>query len=681
MGIFKKKSEFEKDRKQEKKQVRKTARAGKKDARKDARAEKKDARKDAKAEKKEARQDARGTKQDARRDKRADMKDIRRSDLKGKDKRDAKADVRAGKKTAIRGAKDQKKDTRRIANQDKKDRVAAAKDEKKATIKDIREDKRAALAALRIPKAFDRKWVSYLRFQTVEALEIFKPKTLAQLRTICRIATENELEVRAIGSGHSFSEIGQTDGIFVETKQMNKMLTLGPAKRRNRLKAAYHDARKHPMAEFEVGRTIIDLSKELEKTGHALVNQGTYDGQTFWGAVSTSTHGSGIGRGPFPEMVLSLVLVGEGGRTYRIEPTEGITDPGGWNEAGIDELIQDDGTFYSVVCSFGTMGIVYSAIIQLRDFYWLDEWSYITTWDTFKSSFGNPDELIAFLREWDTFSMLVAPHKAEKGRKDGVSFKDEYPLSMTLRRETTERRKIGQTLFFDGLAKVFEDAHVITGKAPAEGRWWLPQIMDLDLKRDDSWMARAGVKSTGKHGWTGEELDPDKLPIKRRNKCYKIFPKGGKLFGGYGLELAFPVERTIEMMDKIIALAEANHENALFHTAPVSIRFVAPASAYASPQYAEDPPNSPYGNGTVMFEVLMAKGTKGGEQALALIEEAMLHEDDVRVHWGLHFDRITTQNASFQSMYPNWNRFVDTFERFNEQGTFHNAFTDRIGLS
>lgn len=669
MGLFKKKSDFEKDRKDQIKQEKKNARQAKKEARKDAREEKKEARQNARADKKDNRQETRAEKKDAREDKRDTMKDVRQSDLTGKEKRDAKKEVRSDKKDAIKIAKQDKQDTKANIKNEKKDRITEAKEIKKETIIDIREAKRAALQALRVPKAFDRKWASYLRFQEVDALEIFKPQTLAHLQTICRIATENDLKVRAIGSGHSFSSVGYTDDIFVETKQMNKMLPLSAAERRRRFKPAYQNAGRSPMAEFEVGRTIIDLSKELEKSGEALGNQGTYDGQTFWGAVSTSTHGSGLKRGPFPNMVLSVVLVGEDGKTFRIEPHGGITNPDGWSEGGIDALIQDDDTFYSVVCSFGCMGIVYSAVIATRPFYWLDEWTYITTWDTFKSSFANAADLRAFLLEWDTFSMLVAPTKAEKGKKDGVTFRGEHPVSLTLRRQSDERRQIGGT-FMDSVAKAFEDLHIITGKAPAEGRWWRPKF--TDLKRDDSWLGRSSVKQTGKHGWTGEALQPDKLPIKRRNKCYKIFPKGGKLFGGYGIELAFPIERTLAVMERILALAEANDDNHLFHTAPVAVRFVAPAQAYASPQFGRE---------TVMFEVLMSKGTKGGEESLALIEENMLHEPDVRVHWGLHVDRISRHNADFTRMYPHWPRFRVIFDRFNQKGTFHNTFTDRIGLS
>ena len=668
VSIFRKKSEFEKDRRDEIKAAKKEARADKKVARQDAREEKKDARQDAREEKKDTRQAAKDARQDARHEKRDALQAIRKSDVKGAAKHDAKRAVRDEKKDTVKVVRQEKKDEKHAATAVRKQRIGAARETKKETLDAIREKKRATLKALRIPRALDRKWVSYLRFQEVRALEIFRPKNLADVQTLCRIATENGLKVRAIGSGHSFSAIGVTDDIFVETQQMHRMLPLAPADRRRRLKAQFQDAQRSPMAEFEVGRTIVDLSKELEKTGHALVNQGTYDGQTFWGAVSTSTHGSGLDRGPFPDMVLSLVLVGENGRTFRIEPRNGITEPRGWKEPGIDELIQDDDTFQSVVCSFGCMGIAYSAVIALRPFYWLDEWTYITTWDTFKASFASPAELREFVARWDTFSMLVAPTEAEHGKKDGVTLKGELAVSLCMREETDERRKIGGT-FTDSLAKVFEDLHIITGKAPAEGNWRRPKL--ADLKRDDSWLANMAVKQTGKRGWTGRELDPAKLPIQRRNKCYKIFPRGGKLFGGYGIELAFPIARTFEVMDRIIELAQQNTEDRMFHTAPVAIRFVKAAGAYASPQYGRE---------TVMFEVLMSKGTTDGVAALKLIEEAMLHEPDIRVHWGLHMDRLSSSNSSLRRMYPRWDRFTATFERFNQAGTFRNEFTERIGL-
>ncbi len=310
----------------------------------------------------------------------------------------------------------------------------------------------------------------------------------------------------------------------------------------------------------------------------------------------------------------------------------------------------------------------------------MNEWTYITTWNGFKESFSNYADLRAFLDRWDTISLLVSPTKAKSGGKDGVKFKGENPMAMNVRLETNETRRIGGTAM-DSITKAFERIGLIDWiKAPAEGRWFTFTV--ADIFPGDAWLAKKAVRASGKRGWMGEAIRPHETPVKRRNKCYKIFPKGGKLFGGYGLELAFPIERTIEMMDRLIELAEANKKDKMFHTAPVAIRFVKPTKAYASPQYAD--PNdrvSAFDNGTVMLEVLMAKGTKDGEKALKIIEANMLNERDVRVHWGLHFDVIDRRNANFERMYPKWPEFRETFRRFNRRGTFHNRFTDRIGLS
>ncbi len=624
----------------------------KKDARTDARDQKKDARQEARADKKDARQDSRDEKKDAREEKRDAMKDIRQSDLKGKEKRDAKKAVRGEKKTDVRDAR-----------QDKKDEIAAVKDTKKAAITDARETKRAALAGLRVPKALDRKWASYLRFQTVDALEIYQPKTIDHLKSIMTVAAETRCKVRAIGSGHSFSEIGVTDDIFVQTHKYDAVLPLTPAVRQRRFKTPHQDARRSHLVELEVGITIIELSKALEKDGLALANQGTYDGQTFWGAVSTSTHGSGVTRPPLPDMVVSVVLVTEGGRALRIEPAGGVTEPRGWREAGIDELIQDDDLFYAVICSMGCMGIVYSAIIKARPMYWLNEWTFIATWADVKAELSQPGRLRATLDEWEIFTMLVSPHKARKGKKDGVEFAGEYPCCLTYLREADQRNAIGGN-FFDTLAKFLEKIEIIHGKTPYESPFGVvPRVW----KRGS---AKIPVRTSGKQAWQSMWPDPEEQAPDRRNKCYKIFPKGGKIPGGYGIEVAFPIADTFTVMDRIIRVA-ANAERAgRFHSAPVAIRYVAPSKAWASPQFGRE---------TVMLEVLMAKGTPDGRETLENVERELLKLPNVRIHWGLEMDVMS--GTMLPQMYPQWNRWMKAYRRFNARGTFNNTFTDRLGIS
>ncbi|OQW36070.1 MAG: hypothetical protein A4E19_15435 [Nitrospira sp. SG-bin1] len=127
--VFDKKTDPEKRREAEAKEIKKEAREDRKEARQDAR-----------EEKKEARQDARDDKKEARQDKRDDMKEIRQSNLNGEEKREAKADVRDDKQEAIRDAKD-----------DKRDSLDRIQDTKKDMIEDIRLQEKHALATASAP--------------------------------------------------------------------------------------------------------------------------------------------------------------------------------------------------------------------------------------------------------------------------------------------------------------------------------------------------------------------------------------------------------------------------------------------------------------------------------------------------------------------------------------------------
>ena len=86
------------------------------------------------------------------------------------------------------------------------------------------------------------------------------------------------------------------------------------------------------------------LNAALDREGLALPNMGGYDAQTIAGVVSTSTHGSGLRWGPFPDLVRSLDLVVSGGEVVRVEPPDGPTDPAAFAAAHGDgrRLVQDE---------------------------------------------------------------------------------------------------------------------------------------------------------------------------------------------------------------------------------------------------------------------------------------------------------------------------------------------------
>src|SRR5204862_3434128 len=104
-----------------------------------------------------------------------------------------------------------------------------------------------------------------------------------------------------------------------------------------------------PLVRVLGGTPIRELNDLLRAEGLALPNMGGYDAQTIAGVVSTSTHGSGLRFGPFPDLVRSLDVVVAGGEALRLEPADGPTDPTRFADERL-RLVQDDRRFAGAVC-------------------------------------------------------------------------------------------------------------------------------------------------------------------------------------------------------------------------------------------------------------------------------------------------------------------------------------------
>jgi len=156
---------------------------------------------------------------------------------------------------------------------------------------------------------------------------------------------------------------------MVDISQMNKVLELPSFVRLAGKK----------LVQVEAGISIRQLNSELDKRNLSVVTLGGIDHQTLAGAIATGTHGSGIDLPAVHGMVRSVVLVAGDGKTYRIEPSDGVSDPANYNEPGIT-LIQSDDDFNAVLVSLGCMGIIYSCILEVLDMYWLEESKQMDKW-------------------------------------------------------------------------------------------------------------------------------------------------------------------------------------------------------------------------------------------------------------------------------------------------------------
>jgi L-gulonolactone oxidase len=120
-------------------------------------------------------------------------------------------------------------------------------------------------------------------------------------------ATLEGRPVRAVGAGHSFSDIVLTDGHLVSLEGMDQVLDVDRASGRVRVQA---------------GITIHALNQRLAELGLAMANLGDVDRQSIAGAIATATHGTGSRLSNISSQVESLELVSGDGRVVEVDDSD-----------------------------------------------------------------------------------------------------------------------------------------------------------------------------------------------------------------------------------------------------------------------------------------------------------------------------------------------------------------------
>ncbi len=134
-----------------------------------------------------------------------------------------------------------------------------------------------------------RVWRNHTGNQHIDPLRIDRPAELSDLVAIVREAEDRGVTVRAVGSGHSWSDVALTPGFLVETHGLHRELPVDCLR---------SDVDASDLVRTEAGVRLKELNARLEAQQLALFNMGGWDAQTVAGVMSTSTHGSGIRYGP-----------------------------------------------------------------------------------------------------------------------------------------------------------------------------------------------------------------------------------------------------------------------------------------------------------------------------------------------------------------------------------------------
>jgi len=470
-------------------------------------------------------------------------------------------------------------------------------------------------------------WRNHTGNQRCHPFQIVRPGSLRELVELVRRAEYEGWTIRAVGAGHSWSDIALTDGFLVDPRDLSGVSGVADEP----LTAA---ARERRLVRVLGGTPIHTLNDRLWDMGLGLPNMGGYDAQTLAGVVSTSTHGSGLAYPPFPDLVRSLDLVVSGGRVLRLEPTDGPTDPDRADELP-HELVRNDALFAAAACGLGTLGLVHSMLIEVRERFWLNEVRTLSTWEAVRERLTPECDLAGP----DHYELFLNPYPGAGGQhRVLVTRRSERPEPPSgTPRDKLERHPLTE----------LEASLPVTGAFVRFLARHLPKLM---TRRFDAVLA--GMCDDG-----------------FADRSYRVFNIGeANHLPAYSMELGVAVDgRHVEAVDRIVAIAAERADEGLYHSSPISLRFTAPSRASVSMMQ---------GRPTMMIELIMVEGSRGG---YTLLEgyESRLADLDVRPHWG-QYNTLTRDRVA--RLYPEWENWLAAETELNGSGVFDSPFTRRIGI-
>ncbi len=137
-------------------------------------------------------------------------------------------------------------------------------------------------------------WSNWTGNQRATNVSIFKPKTEQALQQIVRLATTNGRRVKAVGTGHSFTAVALAEEILIDLFDYDAVIEIDQIKK---------------TITVQSGIQLSKINGILHQNGLAMQNLGDIAYQTIAGAISTSTHGTGINFTGIANQVTALRIV------------------------------------------------------------------------------------------------------------------------------------------------------------------------------------------------------------------------------------------------------------------------------------------------------------------------------------------------------------------------------------
>lgn len=188
-----------------------------------------------------------------------------------------------------------------------------------------------------------KRWRNWSGAVECRPSEVARPSTEGELSALLVRASEQGRCVRAVGAGHSFTPLVATDDVMVSLDALSGVVAVDEATGEVTLWG---------------GTRIRDIAGLLAPWNLALPNMGDIDAQSIAGAISTSTHGTGLGFTGYSGLISGLRLALPDGRIVEA-PGGGASTGSAPSSAGAatGQTLGDE-FFDAARVGLGVMGIV-----------------------------------------------------------------------------------------------------------------------------------------------------------------------------------------------------------------------------------------------------------------------------------------------------------------------------------
>lgn len=138
------------------------------------------------------------------------------------------------------------------------------------------------------------RWKNWAGNETARPLTLTSPRTEADVVALVSSARDKGQTVKVVGSGHSFTPAAVSDGHMISIDALSGLRSIDRA---------------NNTVVVGAGTTLSTLNRLLHAEGLAMANLGDIAYQTVAGAISTSTHGTGVKVPGLAAQVVGMRLV------------------------------------------------------------------------------------------------------------------------------------------------------------------------------------------------------------------------------------------------------------------------------------------------------------------------------------------------------------------------------------